>query len=433
MSKWKHGLMIAMEDHRQFADVTPLTGFNQVDQNELDAHEASAQIKQMQDTIDEASEGAEQLQAIAECLKDTKVSVSAAKIALISTESVYRRLGIHKRSVPSLESFECKIALEDIAKTAKEIWDKIVAAIRRVWERITEFFKNLFNQNKQIKNSYETAEAELDKRLEEVKEEFANSQGTQLTESKINEITKDVKFSAGSWLKNLSLEGEFDEKKIPDGLKSITECVKAYTSYIHAIVEAAGNEQKLSDIEKAFTEIGKAAEALDKKLPDLILGEYEIKLDMNHQPSHPVFAINENNREKAASKYQEISVSDPAARGNITAAGTKLCEEIEKMEIINAQCKKLFEAIDRSIKKTNPEHYTLVGPKLTAITKTFSKSTTDFLKTVNAINADAKRYCVEASRAWMVSLANASKQDKNKDNEQSEFDKFMASDEPYKF
>ena len=420
MSKWKLGLMIATEDHRQFADVTPLTGFNQIEQNQLDIHESFSQIKEMNDTIDEASQGAQELQAIAECLKDENVSSSAAKIASISTEAIYKRLGIVKKRSPSLESFECKIALEGIVKTAKEIWDKIVAAIKKTWEKITDFFKNLFNQNKQIEKSYKEAEAALDAELERVKEDFIKSQGTELTDSKIAEITRDTKMQTGSWFKNLTLQGEFDEKKIADNLDIITGCAKAYGEYAQAIVQAAGTEQKLNDIEKAFTDIEKAAKDLDKKLPDLIMGEYNIKLDTNHHPAHPFFTVNQDYRDRAAEKYKELQANPPnSTSAKISAAGLKLCEEIDKIESIESRCKHLFEAIDKSIKNTNPEHYGLVGPKLTAITKAFSISTTEFLKTFNAINSDVRSYCAASTPNWLKSLAT--------------FDKGMASDKPFVF
>ena len=166
MSKWNKGLMTAMEEFEE-AELTSVTGTETGDTEVLEMTQSAAIMTDHANDMDEAVSSAIDLQAIADAIQSQdKMSNSAAKIAQIATESAYRRVGIRRSSVPSLEAFESKAALESmdgIIATARRIWEAIKKAVMEAGKWIKDFFKNLFSANGKQEKRGENLKAKLQK------------------------------------------------------------------------------------------------------------------------------------------------------------------------------------------------------------------------------------------------------------------------------
>lgn len=188
MSKFLKGLVAAMEsetegEEQAIIEVAPEAA-DTLETDMLETNEHLDEAEEIQEAIEDAEEGAEQLEAISDVMeeageKEGGVSEDAAKIAEIAVESIYARLGVKKRAVmPAMESFATKttrlnatkVAVEEFREQAKIIWGKIVAAIKMVWDKISDFFAKLFDANVKLKTRAESMRASALKLTGEAKE-----------------------------------------------------------------------------------------------------------------------------------------------------------------------------------------------------------------------------------------------------------------------
>ena len=122
---------------------------------------AEGEAAEVQDAIEEGAQDAETLETVADTLEETiedgGADPATAQMAEVAVESIYRRLGIEKKAMPALESFNdkeqriraTKLAIEDIRETASKIWETIVnffkslwAALGRMWQHLVNLFRN---------------------------------------------------------------------------------------------------------------------------------------------------------------------------------------------------------------------------------------------------------------------------------------------------
>jgi hypothetical protein len=163
------GLVWAMEELAEqeaaAAAEASNTGFN--DTLEEDAPAAAEAADQVTDTvaaIEEAEEDLDTLEDIASVMDESSenggMDQTAARVAEVAVESIYKRLGVRSKSaMPSMESFgstktrvtATKIAVEEIKEKATAIWDAIVKAFQTLKQWIINFFKRLFDANEALK------------------------------------------------------------------------------------------------------------------------------------------------------------------------------------------------------------------------------------------------------------------------------------------
>lgn len=118
----------------------------------------SGEIGDMTAAIEEAAEGADQIEAIQEVAEQSVeagegLPPEAAQVAEIAVEGICARLGMRpKQVVPATESFgsknsrlaATKIAIESIGERIKTIWEAIVKAIKAVYNKVKDFFAKFF-------------------------------------------------------------------------------------------------------------------------------------------------------------------------------------------------------------------------------------------------------------------------------------------------
>lgn len=184
MTRRMNGLALSLEQHNapkedegKKADVdysaTP-------EAKELDSKKDSEKIEKMHDDVDAAEESLESIAVLVTSLEGFNQSGGldqngGALLGMLST-AYLERAGIYgERVVPSLESFggtsrkteATKLSMEGLKEMAKDIWAKIVAALKKIKEWVMKQFYHYFGQ----------AESLL-KRAKELTEKARKTQGS---------------------------------------------------------------------------------------------------------------------------------------------------------------------------------------------------------------------------------------------------------------
>jgi hypothetical protein len=162
MSRYARGLFAAMEEQDEKVAAT----HDEADEVELIEEGSTidrelASVEKSLEALDSAEDDIETLEDIQGVMEDSVengegLNETAAEIAEIAVESIYRRLGVRKgRSMPSLESFgsrntrlhATKIAMESVGETVEkakkffmELLEKIRQGFEAFWKKITSWF-----------------------------------------------------------------------------------------------------------------------------------------------------------------------------------------------------------------------------------------------------------------------------------------------------
>ena len=163
MSKWKQDWNTAMEEFEQSSQ-TALTGMNTQFENTLEIQESARDITKFSDSMSQAVQGSNDLHALSELISTECDCEAAMEIAHISLESIYKRLGISNKILPSLENYKDKVALEFIGKAVSSVWNAIKAAFIKLYNMIKNFFNWLFGFSQSADSSIAT-EAEKTKNI----------------------------------------------------------------------------------------------------------------------------------------------------------------------------------------------------------------------------------------------------------------------------
>lgn len=230
------GLVAALESQEQAAamvedsapaEIVPESDTMAADMAEV--VEAEGEVEAIDTSIEEAVEGAKQLEKIAEIaegsLDNGGMDETSAQLMQASVESIYNRLGVVKTGKMSLESFgtkgtrvqSTKLAIEGIKETAKAVWDKIIAAITTMWNSVSTWFTKLIDAN-----------ARMADRAKKIGAAAAEAKGKTAAEAEV----------AGGFIKKLAVSGEFDPKSVADGLVSIHDILTKGAQETLAVVKA---------------------------------------------------------------------------------------------------------------------------------------------------------------------------------------------------
>ena len=201
MSKWKQGIMVALEDHMEVKEKV-CGGADTAESEILKMQSYSQEMMEQCLAIENAVNAIRDIEAIANSIKDEKVSQHAGKIASIAVESIYNKVGITKRQVPSLESFKTGVATEGLLDAAELIWKKIIQAIKDVFKWIGEFFKGLFSSNKKLGDTTKEALKKIEK-IEKDNGDKPKTSSELLHGGLAKELTIDGKFDVVTLLKSL--------------------------------------------------------------------------------------------------------------------------------------------------------------------------------------------------------------------------------------
>jgi hypothetical protein len=163
----RKGLMSALEE-AEVVDQVPAQDDNEIKnqlveiaQQEVQTQEEATSLERLhlhvEEAIDEVTDGEKLIDTIEEVAssengEEEGLTEKEAMIAEESLRRIYRRLGIPAQSVmPSMESFRSassrkmatRLAIEDARSKLKEMWERIIEAIRGLFKRIKDFFKRM--------------------------------------------------------------------------------------------------------------------------------------------------------------------------------------------------------------------------------------------------------------------------------------------------
>lgn len=168
------GLVLAMEEEgllpeEEVVETEPEIVPAEVEQEVAEVQEEGTEVDDLNTAIEEAIADAETVEDTTEVMEDSVdeggegIDEAGAQIAEIAVESLCRRLGIHKKVMPALESFKSpssrvtatRVAIEGWKDVAKKAWEAIKLAFAKMWENLIAFMENLFNVNERIKKAAE--------------------------------------------------------------------------------------------------------------------------------------------------------------------------------------------------------------------------------------------------------------------------------------
>lgn len=158
--------------------------------------------------------------------------------------------------VPALEAFEGKVInVENLKKTAKQIWERIMAFIKKIWEKIVDFFDKTFS-----------LVPVMQKRLRELKSAVDGIEGKKLSSDKLT-----LSLGAAS----LAVDGKVvgNAQELSDAYTRLTDSVDwAYNQYVDSAV-ARGQVVVKHISELTFENATEKAQDLAKDLGKVLLSE----------------------------------------------------------------------------------------------------------------------------------------------------------------
>jgi hypothetical protein len=270
MSIRRKGLVAVMEDEGSVG-VEMAEGVDagaadamQADQAVQDSHD---EIEEVQAAIEDAEEGAEDLEAIGDVAADTideggeGMSEDAARVTEVAVESICRRLGVRGSSiVPATESFgsrssritATRITVEGIVETVKKIWAAIVAGFKKIWAKLVDFYKFLTDSN-----------VRMEKRAIALREKCA--QGTSVIETE--------EFENAAIATAFNEDGTFKVSRLMGAIANIKEelgSAKSAAETVAAVMQRVANAKSSKEAFDAMDSISKPQGATDTKLAETI-------------------------------------------------------------------------------------------------------------------------------------------------------------------
>ena len=433
MSKWKQGIMVALEDHRQFAGSTPITGFNSADNEVLEMTNISRGMELSQREINKAVDAAKQLQDISDAIEQTEDSPKAEQIAQMVVESIYNKVGITKHKVPSLESFKDKSAVLSLEGAIGNIWQAIKKAVTKVIEMIKNFFKWITSFGKKAKDQVEDQKEQV-KEMEtiEIGAEYKKKRdelikvleqpGKQNFHPAIQKIidqrdtVKKEHLPHTKYFKYLTVNANFDQTKLHTEMQDLLDVMSAFEKWMEktekqgsSVLEGREiNQQDSEDYAKDFEELS--------QVKGIGIGEINFITDANKglQP----FDIITVNVEKAEKEYPSFEMATKQTMEHVWALTDKFASITAKLE---KKSNSLIKFLENADKKINPEQENKSLEQFQEMVKFLGMLVTKALAHVPKVFHAAINYCGDTLNK--KDLLNKAIQ---------AFDKQMVSDEPFK-
>lgn len=155
-----------------------------VPEAEFDTTAALNDMQEMTSDIDDHAQAVTDVQEAAETVSDIKdtmqasvdsgegLSETSAEIAEVAVEAMFAKLGLktQQKPIPALESFgnkhsrvsATKIAIESLGENIKKMFNAVIDAFLRIWEKIKEFIKNFFMNTPHLRKRLEACKKKLE-------------------------------------------------------------------------------------------------------------------------------------------------------------------------------------------------------------------------------------------------------------------------------
>jgi len=184
MSIRSRGFIAAMEDDAPEVEINIDQGVPaEVEAQAAEVAEDAQDVQQEVQSMEDAVADAETLDMIADTAESSVeegegMDPVAAEIAEVAVESIYARLGVERKAIPSLESFgsagsrksATRIAIEDWKDTVKKVWEAVKKFFVNLYEKIKAFFLNVVNTFRSLEKAAKSMKARVDGLKGEAKE-----------------------------------------------------------------------------------------------------------------------------------------------------------------------------------------------------------------------------------------------------------------------
>lgn len=338
------------------------------------AEDGGAEMTETTDAIDEGVEAADQLEEVEEVVEKAEeeggLDPVAAEAVRIAVEAIASKVGYPAKNIYTLyasESFgssssrraNTRLALEGIGEFLKDLWDRIKAAIKGLWEKIVAFW-----------NKHVSTLGRLLKAIESMKDKVSAA-SSKTRSAKANEDLK-----CPSSLANIFQTGDYlglqDVKKIIEEHNSKTDALKtgivgvyeSQTNSINAfdITTTVTNdkeaEDKADDIKKKFVQkFTTACNTFHIGSTDGSTFGVEGKFTKNTDETDTVkLEVEVSN---SANKPTKISLSSPSSLKEVLETAKKLVQNLIKLrddaEKINKARNKFDNEMNKKIDELQKE------------------------------------------------------------------------------
>ena len=243
--------------------------------------------------LEEAFEVIDDLNRTAVVIQDEDQSDVNARLLEVSVESYLKRVGLNStkyKKQMALESFASSAA-SNVKKAAILVWEKIKAALTALYKKVTDFFKFLFNKNKETEKKINETEKELEENIKEFKKAADAAKKEQ--GGKVKENPPEYSFNDNSGVKKL-------------GYSSGIQQTPNYVAPIPAKKHEKGSHAYLDDVHAMNLDLSDMViQHLYLKPGDKTYGDY-ITLFFNDESE-----IIYSDLEKAYKKFSAIYIVDP--------------------------------------------------------------------------------------------------------------------------
>jgi hypothetical protein len=175
MSIRSRGFIAAMEDDSSEVEINIEPGVPaEVEVKAAEVAEDANEIQQETESMEDAVADAETLDMIANTAEKSVeegegMDPVAAEIAEVAVESIYARLGVERKAIPSLESFgsagsrksATRIAIEDWKDTVKKVWEAVKKFFVNLYEKIKNFILNVINTFRSLEKAAKSMKARV--------------------------------------------------------------------------------------------------------------------------------------------------------------------------------------------------------------------------------------------------------------------------------
>ena len=297
---------------------------NCVEANSIECAEATSDLDTLQQDGEQLAGDTTQLEEIAGAVESAEaeggMDETAARVVDVAVESIAQRWGVRRRRL-GLESFNSanksrgtRVALEEVGEVIKSLWERFIAWVGEIIDRLKDFWLKYFNAGKSIQ-----------KRADKLEDRLAKGLGERSKEK-----------IGGSWAKNLLINGRIDvDHCVSKGIDK-SKLSKAMDRYIAGQANAVAGSGDSKPVSEAFSEETFGVKAT-KSLKEALPGDAEVLSTIAIPSIGYVVKYKHNNIERlkkvALNEYREdktVATPDVTKMSNAIKAIRAIGEGLEE-------------------------------------------------------------------------------------------------------
>lgn len=318
---------------------------------QMEMQEQSEEIEEQVEAVEEGMAASDQLEEVEELVEQAVengegLDPVAAEAVRIAVEAICSRIGADPKSVYSLyatENFQSpssrkansKIALEGVSEFLVDLWERIKAAMKNLWDKLKKYWNQYATELGRIKSALESMKSKISKSSGKVKREGF------------------VEKAPSSLVRSIGFRGNISTKEISD----ILTTHKQYRDGIYNLVGAVGkvavrSEQALeatTDVEiKSVIDETSKSKMIEA---EYLVGGLNIKHEVNvDSDEYTVEVVTTKETVELSSEEVSINIEDKDALKSMINGVLAHIKEIYKAR---EQSQKLEEAFSKFSVKAN--------------------------------------------------------------------------------